>query len=556
MQEFIYYNKDGIDFPLPETIFVTQTLTDIPHNEYIVSNSKATNAELIADEIDFYIKNSQDSLADKIKNVEKLYEINATKFDNAKDMFFKEEISNSVLLVCENEQKSEVLKAMVPDEFNLFHITADIIKDLEGKIGNLTVTIEDGEEDVQLNVSQIIWYNKKDIACKFSGIFDPTEIELNDVLAQVRMNITNYEYRKVIAYDSSICQYHERREEVCGRCEAVCPTNAITKIDSSKHLEFSHVDCTNCGECFSVCPSGSLEYTPQGKESIYHTSDFYKDTHPLIIPSKMDIKNLNVSTKEKVLPFVLDTSLFLDESSLLTIVQMSGSQVVIYNSDFSDSVTNSIQIINDIYQAKFQKDAILIAKDEEELKLRLEEVSFVENSYVNYNQQGQRKREIFSSRLEKLVGENDFGTVKTGEFVHYGKVKVNEATCTLCLSCVGACNVSALTANAEDNTLRLNASICTACGYCEASCPEADCLTIERDVIELKPTWFKEEILAKDTLFACVECGKEFATTKAVEKIANMMGPIFASNPTKQRTLYCCEDCKAKLMIKQGLLDA
>lgn len=120
MQEFIYYNKDGIDFPLPETIFVTQTLTDIPQNEYIVSNAKAANAELIADEIDFYIKNSQDSLADKIKNVEKLYEINATKFDNAKDMFFKEEISNSVLLVCENEQKSEVLKAMVPDEFNLF----------------------------------------------------------------------------------------------------------------------------------------------------------------------------------------------------------------------------------------------------------------------------------------------------------------------------------------------------------------------------------------------------------------------------------------------------
>lgn len=36
MQEFIYYNKDGIDFPLPETIFVTQTLTDIPQNEYIV----------------------------------------------------------------------------------------------------------------------------------------------------------------------------------------------------------------------------------------------------------------------------------------------------------------------------------------------------------------------------------------------------------------------------------------------------------------------------------------------------------------------------------------
>ena len=63
--------------------------------------------------------------------------------------------------------------------------------------------------------------------------------------------------------------------------------------------------------------------------------------------------------------------------------------------------------------------------------------------------------------------------------------------------------------------------------------------------------------MAKDKLFACVECGKEFATTKAIEKIANMMGAIFAlSSETKKRTLYCCEDCKPKIMIKQGLLDA
>ena len=556
MQEFIYYNKDGIDFPLPETILVTQSLTDIPQNEYIVSNTKGTQAELVADEIDFYIKNSQDSLASKIKNVEKLYEINATKFDFARDMLFKEEVNNTVLLICDNEQKSEVLRSMVPDEFDLFHVTEDIVKDLNGQIGNFTATVADGEKDVDLSISQVIWYNQKDIACKYTGIFDPVEEGLDDVLAQIRTNISNFEYRKVIAYDSSICQYHERREEVCGRCEGVCPTNAITKIDEVKHLEFSHVDCTNCGECFSVCPSGSLEYTPQGKESIYNVSTFYKDTHPLIVPSKMNLKSLEIEVKENVLPFVLDTALFLDESSLLTITQMSGSQVVIYNDYFSDSIKNSIQIINDVYQAKYKKDAILTATSEDELKEKLEEVSFIENSYVNYNQQGQRKREVFASRLEKLVGDQDYGTVKTGEVVHYGKVKINEANCTLCLSCVGACNVNALVANAEDNTLRLNASICTACGYCESSCPEADCLTIERDVIELKPTWFKEEVLAQDTLFACVECGKEFATTKAVEKIANMMGPIFASNPVKQRTLYCCEDCKAKLMIKQGLLNA
>ena len=62
--------------------------------------------------------------------------------------------------------------------------------------------------------------------------------------------------------------------------------------------------------------------------------------------------------------------------------------------------------------------------------------------------------------------------------------------------------------------------------------------------------WFKENILAKDDLFACVECGKEFATVKSVEKIASMMAPLFSSDPVKERSLYCCADCKPKIMMQ------
>lgn len=152
--------------------------------------------------------------------------------------------------------------------------------------------------------------------------------------------------------------------------------------------------------------------------------------------------------------------------------------------------------------------------------------------------------------MQHIVTDQNLGTISTGEHIHYGEVKVNESACTLCLACVGACNVSALSANPKDNSLRLNASLCTACGYCELSCPEKECLTIQKDVIHLNPTWFSNQILAKDELFACVECGEEFATKKAVEKIAGMMAPIFASDPIKVRTLYCCEACKPKIMMK------
>jgi NAD-dependent dihydropyrimidine dehydrogenase PreA subunit len=306
-----------------------------------------------------------------------------------------------------------------------------------------------------------------------------------------------------------------------------------------------------------------MDYAPSNKESLYEMSKEYENTHPLIVPEKMNMGDLNIPLKENVLPFAIEGEKFLHEASFLTLLQLSGSQVIFYSDFISKGSGDAIRMVNDIYQKKYSKDAILVAMDEEELELALEEVSFVENSRFNFNQDDLKKREIFSHRLQKIVGQDDLGVIETGEHVHYGRVKVNQDTCTLCLVCVGACNVNALQADAKDNTLRLNPSLCTACGYCEVSCPEADCLTIEKDVIQLEPTWFKENILAQDELFACVECGVEFATTKAVNKIANMMAPIFAADPIKTRSLYCCADCKPKIMMQshymkptQGTTDA
>ena len=558
MQEFIYYNASGLDFPVSEQIFVTTNIEDTKNKNFLISNTNEIPSELTAQEIDFYIKNTQDNLSNKIKNVSKLYEIAAIKYDLALDIPFSAEVSNNVLLITQNqEQYDKFISSIEANDFELFSISEDIIKSISGNIGNLQVIVNDENEDITLNVSQIVWFDAKQTGKERSGVFDTNLSNVEDIIKELKENINSYSYKKFTTYDAAICQYNERRVEICSKCEEVCPTVAITKDDKTKTLTFSQIDCDGCGGCVSVCPSGALDYAPTNRDSIFEMSKFYKDTHPLIVPSKMNMQNLMLNLKENVLPFAIEGEKFLSEVSFLTLLQMSGSQVVFYSDVLSKGTKDSIRILNDIYQKKYQKDAVLVAMDEEELEDALNEVSFIENSYFNFNQNELKKREAFSQRLQKIVGTEDLGVVKTGEHIHYGRVLVNEANCTLCLACVGACNVDALFANESDFTLRVNPSLCTACGYCEVSCPEVDCLTIVRDEIELQPTWFKENILAKDKLFACVECGKEFATTKAIEKIANMMGAIFAlSSETKKRTLYCCEDCKPKIMIKQGLLDA
>lgn len=159
------------------------------------------------------------------------------------------------------------------------------------------------------------------------------------------------------------------------------------------------------------------------------------------------------------------------------------------------------------------------------------------------------KREEFAKRLLNVLGDSDLGVVKSGEWLRYGQICVDESHCTLCLACVGACNVGALIADERENALKFNASLCTTCGYCVESCAEKDTIFLKRSDIELKASYFAFKSLAKDELFECVECGKVFATKKAVQKVANLMSARFADNEKKLKTLYCCADCKAKMMI-------
>lgn len=557
MQEFIYYNPLGLDFPVGEEIFVTTNIEDTKDKNFIISNTDEINCELVSKEIDFYIKNSQDNLSDKIKNVSKLYEIAATKYDFSQDISYFQEVSNTILLITNNEEQyDEFIKKVNVSDFEIFSIEEKILKNINGNIGNLQVTVNDEDEDIVLNVSQIVYFDAKEEILKQTGIFDINISNIDEVIEKLKANINSYSYKKFTTYNQSICQYDERRVEICSACVEVCPTTAIIKNDKNKKLIFSPIECISCGDCVSVCPSGSLDSAVTNRDSLYEISQFYKNKHPFIVSSKVDISNLEIALKQNVLPFFCEGDIF-DESSLLTLLQLSGSQLIYFSDSISIGTKESIDILNKIYRRKYNIEAIFLVTNTQELEEAISNVSFVEDSYFNFNQKGLKKREVFSQRLQKIVENEDLGVVKTSKFVHYGTVEVNDSNCTLCMSCVGACNVDAIFANQTDFTLRVNPSLCTACGYCEVTCPEKDCLTIKRDEIQLQPMWFKENILAKDSLFACVECGKEFATTKAIEKIASIMGPIFAKvSETKKRTLYCCEDCKAKLMIKQGLLDA
>jgi ferredoxin len=549
-KEYVYYDQNGIDFPLDDSIEVLQDISK--NDEYLISNSKEVNSTILAKEINFYIKNTKDDISEQIQNIKKLYDIRATNFDLAQDLDFSCEVGDKLLIVSDKDE-SQLENQMSKFGFTCVVLNPINIVDVNGQIGKLVVTIKKEEDFLDLECDQIIWEDAPGYAMKQSGVYDPKIKTLEAVMQEVKKNLGEYRYKNFVKYDSNICQYHERNTEICGKCAEVCPTVAILKDDENKHLEFSHVDCHGCGGCISVCPSGALDYAQMPRIAFYEVSKFFKNHTALIIPSKMELDSLHVELPKGVLPLAIEGEKFLHEAHLLSLLQTSGNQIVFYTDFISKGTGDVIRVLNEIFEKKYQKPAILVAKDEDELEDALANLESLEECMYGINEDGLKKREIFSARLSHLVDEDDLGVVKTGEHVHYGNITINQDTCTLCLSCVGACNVRALTAHPEDNTLRFNPSICTNCTYCEVVCPEPNTLHVIKDEISLNPNYFKQNIMAHDELFKCVECGVEFATVKSVEKIANMMKPIFGNDEVKIRTLYCCADCKPKVMLQAHL---
>lgn len=547
MKEFGFYNPSKSPVLLNEQI---EVVNDTCNSSFVVSNSKNLNSQIVANEINFYLKNSSDSDLDKAKNTLLLYEARAKAFDVAKDIDYEKKVGKNVIVVS-NAGREGLVDLLKQNDYKVIELTHFEVKFIYGAVGELTAIVLREDDEFEIDCDFFLAENARDYMLKQSGCIEIAGKKDDEILELLNASSPNYAYKSYVHYDQSICQYHERRQEICGRCADICPTVAILKEDEKKHLVFSHIDCTNCGECVAVCPSGALDYSLITRTAFAQIARMYKGKTPLILPNEM--LDFDINLPQNVLPFGGWSDKFLSETHLLTLLQESGSSVVIYSKSRPKAMISAIEIVNQIYELKFKKQAVYLAKDKKELEIALSKAGLIENSHHQMSEYAMSKREIFAKRLEYFVGESDLGIVYTDEQIRYAKVEINTATCTLCLSCVGACNVSALIADKKDNSIKFNPSICTACGYCELSCAEKDTIFVKRGKIELKPQTFTYYTLAQDELFKCVECGKEFATKKAVEKIAALMTPKFADFPEKIRTLYCCSDCKAKVMIKAQL---
>ena len=555
MKDFGFYSAGFSDVVLSDGIEICGDEEGAKNEEFIVANSPKLKAQIYAPQINFYIANTKDEPLVIAQNVDILYEAAAAAFDGALYSDHQKPVGKNVILACD-EPREELVALLKQHGFKVIALSRAEIKFVYGEIGDLSVSIsgKDGEFEVQSDFFLV--RGAQAYQLRQSGCYEISGLKDGEILEILQSKSPVYRYRNSTIFDPAICQYQGRRNDLCAKCVEVCPTVAILKNDEKRELVFSHIDCIGCGECVSVCPSGALKFAPLPQSVFYEISKLYKGKIPLLIAEGEISSALKIELPCGVLPFGIFGSKQIDEVNLLSAMQESGSSVIVYDADAGEGTREAVELINGISRAIYGKDAVFLARNLAELQEALGFAQSAQPWAFSINEQGLSKKEIFSKRVSAMVGEGSFGIVKSGERLRFGEVSINESSCTLCLSCVGACNTGALYADNSDNSIKFNASLCTTCNYCVLSCAEKDTMALNISGVRLAPEFFTYRMLAKDELFKCIECGKEFATTKAVMKIADMMGAHFESEPEKMKTLFCCGDCKAKIMIKKQIEDA
>jgi ferredoxin len=128
----------------------------------------------------------------------------------------------------------------------------------------------------------------------------------------------------------------------------------------------------------------------------------------------------------------------------------------------------------------------------------------------------------------------------------YGQVLVNKETCTLCMSCVGACPESALTDNANQPQLRFIEKNCVQCGLCEITCPE-NAITLAPRLL-LTDSVKQPVVLNEAQPFHCIRCEKPFGTAQMIENMITKLSLHGAFSGNIDR-LKMCSDCRVVDMM-------
>nr|WP_295827204.1 4Fe-4S dicluster domain-containing protein [uncultured Azospirillum sp.] len=385
--------------------------------------------------------------------------------------------------------------------------------------------------------------------------------------------VGEFEKPRFVDFKADLCAHSRSRKTGCTRCLDVCPTGAITP--NGDHVAIDPHVCAGCGSCAAVCPTGAATYALPPAATVYERLRTLLGTYrkaggvaPALLihdPRHGDalvgmMARHGRGLPARVLPFALNEVTQVGFDLFALALAYGCTHVRVLTGPENEGETAGLASQIGLAEAAFSglgygsgRVAVIDAADPDMVADELWALPADAVEAGMFLPMGP-KRTVTMLALRHLhkVAPAPVEVLPLPPGAPFGRVSVDVAGCTLCLSCVGACPTGALLDNADKPMLSFAQDACVQCGLCKTTCPEK--------VISLVPEIdFRDQargatVVKEEEPFCCVSCGKPFATKSSIEKIVTTLAGkhwMFAT-PEAANRIRMCEDCRVRDQFERG----
>jgi ferredoxin len=406
------------------------------------------------------------------------------------------------------------------------------------------------------------------------GYFAPGRdaLALARAVNQLAQMTGEFEKPKFFTYKESICAHSRSEITGCTKCIDICSTRAISP--DGDHVKVEPHLCMGCGACASVCPSGAMGYAyPRVADlgarikSLLQTYLNAGGEEPcLLLHNAADGRELiaKLGRRGKGLPArVIPLETFhiasLGMDVMLGAVALGASNLVVLAAgseapDYLVSLRAQMGYAEEILQglgyngSHFQLIEARNVAALDKAVWGIQSARPVKPASFNlFNEKRTTLDFAFDHLAKNAPSPKD--EIPLSDGAPYGKIDVNKETCTLCMACVGACPENAILDSKELPQLKFIERNCVQCGLCEKTCPEQAISLTPRLLLTSEAR--SPRILNEAEVFACIRCGKPFATKQMINNMLGKLGThsMFSGGAALTR-LQMCADCRVVDMLK------
>lgn len=397
-----------------------------------------------------------------------------------------------------------------------------------------------------------------------------------DHALQLTQLVGEFSKPKFVTYKEKVCA-HSRNEIIgCNACIEVCSAAAISH--DGNHIKVNPNLCVGCGACTTVCPSGALSYAyPRapdlglrlktllttygkagGKQPALLLHSQQRGVELILQLGRLAGAGSLQGVPARVIPLDLQHVASVGIDVWLAAIAYGASNILILTSgeeapQYIDALEHQIDIAQAILSAlgfAGRHIELLRAKSALELDVELQRIQPAQMPVqcATFNIAAD-KRNTLDFALDHLLkfAPSAKEEIALPDGAPFGVVSVNQSTCTLCMSCVGACPESALTDNPNLPQLRFTEKNCVQCGLCEKTCPE-NAITLTPRLL-LTDVAKQAVVLNQAEPYHCIRCHKPFGTLQMVENMVSKLAShgAFSGNPDRIRM---CSDCRVVDMMQ------